>query len=315
MALVLESLVVVGLLAFAVYLVVVLPPANPFRLIATLVVVLLLPGYALLTLLFPARERDSDMTGNSRASLGWIERVALSFGLSLALVPLFGFVFSATGMPLRARPILTLVGGVTVVAFVLGFVRRLRLPSEERYALPLATSFTRYRSWLTGGTATDAALNIALSLAIIVAVSGLAFGFALPARESSYTQVSLLQVTDDGGLVAADYNTTFTRGESTEYVVEVANQENEPVQYTVVVQQQTLVEREGGEMVTVATSTVTQFQGEVGHGQTWRIRHRFSPDVSGERTRLVYLVYRGSPPANPSVESAYRYLVLWYDLE
>ncbi|MGB3943467.1 MAG: DUF1616 domain-containing protein, partial [Methanothrix sp.] len=50
-----------------------------------LVMVLFLPGYALIAALFP---RDDDLDG--------IERVALSFGLSIAVVPLIGLGLNYT---------------------------------------------------------------------------------------------------------------------------------------------------------------------------------------------------------------------------
>jgi len=59
-----------------------IPPLNeisPIRIILGLPLVLFLPGYSLIAALFP---RKDDLDG--------IERVALSFGLSIAIVPLIG---------------------------------------------------------------------------------------------------------------------------------------------------------------------------------------------------------------------------------
>ena len=55
------------------------PPLNetPIRIILGLLLVLFLPGYSLIAALFPRR---GDLDG--------IERIALSFGLSIAIVPL-----------------------------------------------------------------------------------------------------------------------------------------------------------------------------------------------------------------------------------
>jgi uncharacterized membrane protein len=57
--------------------------------------VLFLPGYSLIAALFPAK---SDLDG--------IERTALSFGLSIAVVPLIGLGLNYTPWSIRLVPIL-----------------------------------------------------------------------------------------------------------------------------------------------------------------------------------------------------------------
>jgi uncharacterized membrane protein len=307
-----EAVAVLGVLSLAVGAVFFLPAGNPLRVLAAVLVVLVLPGYALLTLVFPARRREQ--ASPRRASLGDVERFALSIGVSLGLVPVFGYTLAVAGIALRFRAIVTLVAAVTVVASVLGVLRRLRLPPAHRYALTVGGSPGRLRSWVAGPTRLDTALNLGLSVAVVVALSGLAFGIALPARESAYTEASLLRATDDG-YVAADYETEIAPGASTTYVVNVTNQEGEPVSYVVVAQQQTIGERSARGAEVTETRVVDQFREQVADGRTWRIRHRFAPEVDDERTRLAYLVYRGSAPEDPSVESAYRHVTVWYDLQ
>jgi len=67
---------------------VLIPPLNeisPIRIILGLPLVLFLPGYALIATLFP-RKDDLDA----------IERIALSFGLSIAISPLLGLALNYT---------------------------------------------------------------------------------------------------------------------------------------------------------------------------------------------------------------------------
>jgi len=79
---------------------VLIPPLNetPIRIILGLPLVLFLPGYSLIAALFP---RKADLDG--------IERVALSFGLSLAIVPLLGLVLNYTPFGIRSSPVLILL--------------------------------------------------------------------------------------------------------------------------------------------------------------------------------------------------------------
>ena len=59
--------------------------SGGFRIVLSLAFVLFFPGYTLIAALFPAKGR-----------LDGIERVALSFGLSLAVVPLIGLALNFT---------------------------------------------------------------------------------------------------------------------------------------------------------------------------------------------------------------------------
>jgi len=78
------DLIFVIFLTFICILFVLIPPLNesPIRIILGLPLVLFLPGYSLIATLFP---RKDDLDG--------IERVALSFGLSIAIVPLLGLAW------------------------------------------------------------------------------------------------------------------------------------------------------------------------------------------------------------------------------
>ena len=69
--------------------------ATPVRIILGLPLVLFLPGYSLIAALFAGKD---DLDG--------IERVALSFGLSIAVVPLFGLALNYTPFGIRLTPVL-----------------------------------------------------------------------------------------------------------------------------------------------------------------------------------------------------------------
>jgi hypothetical protein len=84
-------------------------PLYPLRYFLGTLYVLLLPGYVIVEALYP-RERD----------LKPLERVALSIGLSLAVVPLVGLVLNYTPWGIRLWPVVislaTLTIGVAIVA-------------------------------------------------------------------------------------------------------------------------------------------------------------------------------------------------------
>ncbi len=85
-----------NVLGWLLIIVIVLFPENPVRIVLGVPFVLFFPGYALITALVP---RKTGMSG--------IERVALSFGLSIALVILIGLALNYTPFGIRLVPILS----------------------------------------------------------------------------------------------------------------------------------------------------------------------------------------------------------------
>ncbi len=96
-------LVLVGIAMASIYL---LPQETPYiylRYITGSLFVLYLPGYSLIEALYPNKE---DLTP--------LERLALSIGLSLALVPLVGLALNYTPWGVRLNPIFATLSVLTV---------------------------------------------------------------------------------------------------------------------------------------------------------------------------------------------------------
>ncbi|MDS0300388.1 DUF1616 domain-containing protein [Halogeometricum sp. S1BR25-6] len=308
-----EAVLVVVALAVFGAAALTLPP-GPTRIAVVLLGLLWLPGYAITTLVFPKRvvERPARSrrlgrtdTGSRRGTLTGAQRAGLSLGLSVAVLPVFGVVIVASPLALSVPVVLAAVVGFTVLVFALGLVRRVRKREESRYVLPLA-AFRRTIGAGFQGSALDTGLNVLLVLVLVVASAGFLGAVALPQDQTSYTRVSLLTENEQGNLVANGYQTDLTVGESAEYVLEVANHENGPETYTVVVEQQEV--GEGGNVV--RSAEIDRYQRNIGENVTWRLRHELRPTFAGENLRYTYLVYRGEAPDDPSVDSAYRHLTL-----
>jgi uncharacterized membrane protein len=98
-------------------------PLVVFRWVLGSVFVLFIPGYVAVEALFPkGRELDG------------IERLALSVGLSLALVPLVGLLLNYTPWGIRLDPIMASLTILTIGLALVAFARRFRL-SVERFEL------------------------------------------------------------------------------------------------------------------------------------------------------------------------------------
>lgn len=320
-------LVGIGLTIIAVFV----PVINEtfLRVIIGLPFVLFIPGYAFIAALFPeagespTAERDppdeasddEDWIGTMRdRGIDGIERVALSFGLSIAIVPLLGLILNFTPWGIRLVPIVVAVSGFTILCTAIAAIRRWELPPEERFMVP-------YREWMHAGKQEifepddrlDAALNVALALSIVLAVGVLVFAITVPPQGEQFTEFYILTEDADGDLVAAGYPEEFELGESKPVIIGIGNTEYETVTYTVVIQLQA-VEIEGNETQVLEYDELDRFQQTIAHNETWHYEHDITPTMSGENLRVQYLLYKDDPPANPSVDTAYRDLHLWVDV-
>ena len=106
------------------------------RIIFGLPVVLFFPGYVLVLALFPKKE-----------GMNGIERVALSFGLSIAVVPLIGLILNFTWWGITLESTLYSTASFIFVMSIIAWVRRKRLPERERFAFGFQL---RLPSWSGG---------------------------------------------------------------------------------------------------------------------------------------------------------------------
>ena len=104
-----------------------IPPLNeisPIRIILGLPLVLFLPGHSLIAALFP---RKGDLDG--------IERIALSFGLSIAITPLLGLALNYTPFGIRLLPVLIVLSVFTISLAMGAYARRSKIPEEDRFII------------------------------------------------------------------------------------------------------------------------------------------------------------------------------------
>ena len=119
-----KDLWLIGILTVLLAVVIAFFPSTIARIILGLPFLLFFPGYTLIAALFPKKE-----------SLGGVERVALSLGLSIAVVPLIGLVLNFTPWGIRLDPILISLVVFIIAASGVAWYRREKLAPEERFAV------------------------------------------------------------------------------------------------------------------------------------------------------------------------------------
>ena len=312
---------------------------TPLRIPLGLAFVLFVPGYAFIAALFPeagesptqegerddgndggvgeAEEADDDvfLAGVGRTGIDGIERVALAFGLSIAIVPLIGLVLNFTPWGIRLVPIMLAVSGFTVLATVLAAARRWELPPDERFRVP-------YREWYAAGhaevfdpeTRTDAILNVALAASIVLAVGAVGFAVLVPPQGEQFSAVYVLTEDDDGELVADGYPSELELGEPGELVVGVDNHEHRTVDYTVVVVEQR-VETAGNESVVEEQRELDRFETTLAHDESWHHAHSIEPTLVGDDVRVAWLLFLDDEiPDEPTLDDTEYSVHIWVDV-
>lgn len=294
------------------------------RTIFSLLIALFLPGYAFVAALFPERGRTAAEPGRSgeRTTLGralpesdhsisGVERVLLSIGTNVVIVPLVGLLLNYTPWNIRLVPLVLSMSAFTLLAAVVAARRRRALPENERFRVPYERWLAHVRSaTFCPETRADAVLNAALIVSLLVLAGSFAYTASVPKPDEQFTEFYLLTENDSGELVAGNYPSAFTPGEAKPLVVGISNREGQPTNYTVVTELQRVETRNNTTKV-VEQRQLDRFRIRIGASETRLRQHTVAPVMTGSRLRLTYLLYRGAPPPNPTAENAYREIHLW----
>ena len=179
-----------------------------------ILLVLIVPGYVLVAALFPTgREID------------WIERIALSFGLSIAIVPLLGLALNFTPFGVRFATIVGTVALFTIIVGWLAYLRRMRLPVSERLSMELELGLPNWR----GDSSLDKAITVVLAGSVIVAGGVLLDVVVKPHPAVPFTEFSILGPSGD----ASGYPTRLNATQPGTVIIGVVNHEQASVDYTV----------------------------------------------------------------------------------
>jgi uncharacterized membrane protein len=282
------ALVLVGLVVFW--------PDSLVRQVLGLIFVLFLPGYAATAALFPENEQ-----------IDGIERVALSFGLSIAIVPLIGLALNFTTWGIRLDPIMASVSGFIIAAAAVGWYRRMRLPVDERFAIVVDFQM----DW-KGMPLVDKALTVGIAVMLVASVVVLAWAITTPREGETFTQLALLG--PDG--MATDYPRNMTVGEDKRVLLSVKSFEHATFDYTVVIVLTNATDYnftvESSSIDWNQTHSLTPYEGI---SQDFSLEHleyynqTFDFNVTGNGTwKLQFLLYSQGQPLD---QDSYREVHLW----
>jgi uncharacterized membrane protein len=188
---------------------------ETIRLIIGLPFLLFIPGYILIFALFPTKKTDK--------GIDILERIALSFGLSLAIVTLIGLALNYTPQGIRLEPILLSIIFFIMSVGSIGVYRWIKTTLDERFTISINILLPQSEHTL------DKALLLLLITSIIIATASFIYIGITPPTAEKFTEFYLLG--SEG--TAEKYLRNISVGENATVIVGIANHEYRTINYTV----------------------------------------------------------------------------------
>jgi uncharacterized membrane protein len=233
---------------------------GPLRIALGLPFVLFFPGYALLSALFPRRD-----------SLDSIERLALSFGLSIAIVPLIGLILNYTPWGIKLYPILISISLFIIVTAAVAYYRQWKLPEADS----LHFAFGIHLPHWSGMTKLNKTLAVSLIVAILVAIGCLGYVIATPKPGEKFTEFYIL---GPGGQ-AQDYPKEAIVSQPIYLIMGIVNQEHQTTSYRVEI-------KTNGDIIKQLTI------GSLEYEQKWEGTISFTSRTLGGKQNFEFYLYK-----------------------
>ncbi len=248
--------------------------------------VLFLPGYALIAMFFP-----------KKSGLEGMERIALSVGMSVVVVPLIGLALNFTTLGIREIPLLISLSAFTLIVCGVAYIRRVRLPEDKTFGVPLKASVL---SLIAGvlekpESKTEGILRIFLALSVLILIGTVAYVALVPPEKEPFTEFYIL----GADRMAENFKTNYIQGESGTYIIGIANNEYETMNYTMEVrlENKTLPLPENLQNIKLDHNTTLEEPVEI------------TPSIEGKNMKLEFLLFNETEKNIP-----YRDLRLWINV-
>jgi uncharacterized membrane protein len=267
----------------------VLIPALSESLIRTalcLPLVLFLPGYALIAMLFP-----------EKTGLEGLERLALSIGLSVAVVPLIGLGLNFTSWGIKEVPLLISLSIFTLLLSGLAYARRKRLSEDRVFEIPFKASALNLvnEALERPESKTESTLKIFLVISFLVLIGTFGYVTFVPHEKEPFTKFYILEPQR----MAENYTTEYVQGENGTYIIGIKNNEYKTMAYTMEVR----LENESLPLPEKLQNI------KLAHNTTLEEPLVITPSVEGKNMKLEFLLFNETEK-----NVSYRDLRLWINV-
>ncbi len=248
------------------------------RLLVSLPAALLIPGYFIQLAFFP---RQDDLDG--------AERLALSFGLSVALIPQIMIVLDFLPWGIQTLPLLVAFSAASLAGALAAALRLARLPQDLRFRLNININFNTRQ--IVKREKTQRLLISLLGAALLLGAVSAAAILVSARQGEPFTEFYLLNPDN----LADRFPRQARLGESLSFQVGLRSQENTAKTYRIEIKQ--------AEQVLFAAGPLSLAPGEA-----IELPVAFTPLAAGKDVPIDFYLYQDSDPA------PYRSLRLWLEI-
>ena len=188
---------------------------EPLRVGLGVLLVMLLPGYGVVSAMFP---RGGNLDG--------VERIAVGFGLSLALVPLLGIAIHFSPWDLNLASIVLTLTVWTFVFIGIALWRRRTVRFDERFNVDWTSAWSGRATTLRP---IDLVVRSVLILLVVGGAGFIAWKVQSGGESSRFTEFYILGATG----TIKDYPTTLRVGKEQSYNIGIINREMASIEYTI----------------------------------------------------------------------------------
>lgn len=203
--------------------VIILPDGNIVRIILGIPLLLFIPGYCIVSALWPEEYKEKE--NDNQKGINPLERVVISFGLSLAIVSFLGLAlnYTAAGITMTS----SLVGNIIVVMIscFIAYYRRSKLQLDERFSINMHMKKLAFPA-----DRTERVFVCAIGVALVLSCFALGYVLLTPNTDEIYTEFYLL----DANGSTANYPENVTVNGTGTVIVGIVCHENREVTYTIV---------------------------------------------------------------------------------
>lgn len=262
-----------------VFIIVPVLNGTEVRVVLGIPLILFLPGYSLIAALFP---KKSDLES--------IERIILSFGLSIVVTPIIGLLMNYT-FGITVTPLLLALSLFIILMNFIAYIRRWKVPINERFTVKFSNHFTSIAEVFKCKSRLDKFISIALVLSIILAVSMTAYAATTPVHGEKFTEFYILGANGK----TSDYPTNLSVGERSNILIGIINHENTQTNYHMVVQ--------------LNGKTIKEENINLADAEKWQNNFTFSSQQKGKNQKMDFILYK-----LPDNNNIYRSLHLWVNI-
>jgi uncharacterized membrane protein len=282
---ILNDILIISIVTVLLVIISILIPSNIVRIILGLPAMLLFPGYSFVAALYPGKEGTNN-----------IQRLALSIGVSIAIITLIALILNYTPWGVGAESVLFSVSIFILLASAVALLRRNKVPGRNNYIYQIRMSWPVW-----AGGVLNKLLFVSFIISIIVTLGVVSYVAVSPRVEAAFTEFYILGLNgeaqaypevfslESGDVARVEYGDgSYVFNEPGMVTLGIVSHEKQRASYYVLVNidgEQISINYNGGVVSRIGPV-------ELAEGEKWEKKIGFAPQYIGDNQKVEFLLFK-----------------------